>query len=127
MGVSPDIDEKGIKSRFRRIAAQHHPDKVAQSADRDAAESIFVKLKAAQEVLLDSTKRFAYDRFGPEMTKWQHMSSVKDYLFMGLQLHGPYYGAGMFALFIMGWFGYLEWGRFVRSSPLFLSVPMMVF
>ena len=117
LGVDPDVEEKGIKSRFRRIAAQHHPDKVAHTADR-SSESRFVALKEAQEVLTDPTKRFAYDRLGPDSMTWQHMSIPKDYLFQWIQIQGVYYMVGLLLLFILGAIGVTsESGRYVRPSP----------
>ncbi|KKK15578.1 putative membrane associated DnaJ chaperone [Aspergillus ochraceoroseus] len=51
LGVSPLADERFIKSRFRRLAAQHHPDKVG-SGD-GVSDDYFVFLKMAQETLVD--------------------------------------------------------------------------
>ncbi|EGY13353.1 uncharacterized protein VDAG_00035 [Verticillium dahliae VdLs.17] len=65
-------EDREIKSRFRRLAAVHHPDK---SSDADGA-SRFIHLKLASDTLLNPAARFAYDRFGPEVTQWQRLTTL---------------------------------------------------
>ncbi|KAI9682161.1 MAG: hypothetical protein M1817_000215 [Caeruleum heppii] len=128
LGVTPDVDDRGIKSRFRRLAALHHPDKISSAApdSRASSESYFVHLKQAQDTLLDPTKRFAYDRFGPDSTSWRHCSSVRDYLLLGMENAAPYYvGGGVFML-LLGWTGYLEWGCYWRYI-IFASLALFEF
>ncbi|MCJ1436224.1 hypothetical protein MMC27_005602 [Xylographa pallens] len=113
LGVAHDAGDRAIKSGFRRLAAKHHPDKVAASGDPAAPGGHFVHLKLAQDTLLNPTQRFAYDRFGPDALNWQHCSSIGDYLFQALGKFGPtYLGAGIM-MTILGITGYLQWGRFV--------------
>ncbi|KAL9121639.1 MAG: hypothetical protein Q9187_001806 [Circinaria calcarea] len=115
LGLPHDVDDRGIKSRFRRLAALHHPDKVSASEDRATSDAYFVHLKLAQDTLLNPTKRFAYDRFGPDMLQWQHCSSVRDYLLAGLQAFAPLYVGSAVFMILLGVAGYLQWGRFVRN------------
>ncbi|MCJ1257156.1 hypothetical protein MMC24_004981 [Lignoscripta atroalba] len=126
LGVVHDVDDKGIKSRFRRMAALHHPDKVSTLENRDASEAFFVHLKLAQDTLLNPTKRFAYDRFGPDVLNWQHCSSIHDYLMIGLQTSVPLYAGSAIFMILLGVTGYLQWGRFWRyltfASLLLLEV-----
>lgn len=77
------------------------------------AETYFVKLKSAQDTLTDSTKRFAYERWGPDILKWQHVSSVRDYIMVGLQSSGPLYGGSIVVMIFLSLVGYLQWGRYV--------------
>ena len=121
LGVPHDADEKVIKSRFRRLAALHHPDKVASAAfggkesggaDTDA---YYVTLKNAQDTLTNPTKRFAYERFGPDVLQWQHVSSIKDYLWTGLAGNALFYVGSYFFMVILGFLGYLNWGRYVSG------------
>ncbi|KAL8871418.1 MAG: hypothetical protein Q9174_002742 [Haloplaca sp. 1 TL-2023] len=114
LGVPLDVDEKKIKSRFRRLAAVYHPDKAVSPEDHASAEAFFVKLKSAQDVLADSTKRFAYDRFGPDILNWQHVSSIRDYIFVGAQAAVPLYGGSALVMAILSLVGYLQWGRYWR-------------
>jgi len=50
-----------LKSSFRKLALQYHPDK--NPGDKKAEES-FKELSEAYEVLSDPDKRARYDRFG---------------------------------------------------------------
>ena len=61
LGVSREIDDKGLKSAFRKLAMQYHPDKNPGDA---SAEVRFKELAEAYEVLKDGQKRAAYDRYG---------------------------------------------------------------
>jgi molecular chaperone DnaJ len=61
LGVARDVDEKGLKSAFRKLAMQYHPDRNPGNAE---AEHKFKELGEAYEVLKDPQKRAAYDRFG---------------------------------------------------------------
>lgn len=61
LGVARDVDEKGLKSAFRKLAMQFHPDRNPGDAE---AEMKFKELGEAYEVLKNPQKRAAYDRFG---------------------------------------------------------------
>ncbi len=60
LGVSQDADEEEIKKAFRRLAFQYHPDRNRE----DGAEAKFKEINEAYEVLSDTDKRAAYDRYG---------------------------------------------------------------
>ncbi|KAI0005636.1 hypothetical protein F4779DRAFT_47712 [Xylariaceae sp. FL0662B] len=118
LGVPFGASERDIKSRFRRLAALHHPDKLgaAAAADDDgAAADYFMHLKAASETLTHPVSRFAYERFGPDVAGWAHCTTVRDYVWRGLQQQLlPYYGIAAVTMYVLGLFGYLEWGRYWR-------------
>ena len=61
LGVSKDADEKQLKSAFRKLAKQYHPD--ANPGD-EKAEQKFKEIAEAYEVLKNPEHRAAYDRFG---------------------------------------------------------------
>lgn len=61
LGVAKGCDEKSLKSAFRRLAMQFHPDKNPGDSE---AEARFKELGEAYEILKDPQKRAAYDRFG---------------------------------------------------------------
>lgn len=111
LGVSQGATEREIKSRFRRLAAVYHPDKVAPSA---ASDDFFRLLKTAQDTLLNPAARFAYDRFGPSINSWRNCSTIRDYLGVGITQTIPYYGAGAIFMYILGLLGYLQWGTYWR-------------
>lgn len=62
MGVKPTDDLKTIKTAYRRLARQYHPD-VSKEPD---AEARFKEVAEAWEVLSDEQRRQEYD------TLWQH-------------------------------------------------------
>jgi len=60
LGVSRSASDDELKKAYRRLAKQYHPD-----ANKDqGAEARFIEVNEAYEVLSDSQKRAAYDRFG---------------------------------------------------------------
>lgn len=117
LGVTPQSTDKEIKSRFRRLAALHHPDKMGSSSPGDAndAAAYFIHLKLASETLQDAAKRFAYERFGPDVVRWQKCVTIKDYVTRGV-LSGvlPHYGVAVASIYILGLFGYMDFGKFYR-------------
>lgn len=61
LGVPREADELVIKTAYRRLAHQFHPDKNQGSKD---AEEKFKEASEAYQVLSDPEKRARYDRFG---------------------------------------------------------------
>jgi molecular chaperone DnaJ len=61
LGVERGAPDQAIKSAYRKLALQHHPDR--NPGDK-AAEDKFKEAAEAYGVLSDSQKRAAYDRFG---------------------------------------------------------------
>ncbi|HET8697142.1 MAG TPA: molecular chaperone DnaJ [Gammaproteobacteria bacterium] len=61
LGVGRDAPEAELKKAYRRLAMKFHPDRNPNDAD---AEAKFKEAKEAYEILSDSDKRAAYDRFG---------------------------------------------------------------
>ena len=61
LGVAKSADDAALKSAFRKLAMQHHPDKNPGNAE---AEKKFKELNEAYQVLSDPQKRAAYDRHG---------------------------------------------------------------
>ena len=117
LGVSITADEKRIKSKFRRLAALHHPDKVVSDdpAAVSSADAYYVLLKSAQDTLTDPVKRFAYQRFGPDVLQWQHCSSIRDYILRGLTVScGPLYAGSLIFMTLLAFTGYLQRGKFWR-------------
>ncbi len=61
LGVSKSATDAELKSAFRKLAMQYHPDK---AQDDPEAEKKFKEIGEAYEVLKDKDKRAAYDRMG---------------------------------------------------------------
>ena len=101
LGVSKGDSESEIKSAFRRLARQYHPD-VSQAED---AEEKFKEINEAYAILSDQEKRAAYDRFGHAGV--QGMGGVPDWTTMDFSdILGDLFG-----------FGFGGFGRSSRRSP----------
>jgi hypothetical protein len=111
LSVPLTVDERALRSRFRRLSIKYHPDKVGAQG-----EAYFVLLKQAYEVLSDSVKRFAYDRFGPDMLGWKHCNSAYDYLVSGGTHLVPWYLGTLLFLVILTVLGKFEFGRYVGDA-----------
>ncbi len=61
LGVSKDADSNSLKSAYRKLAMQYHPDKNPGDSN---AEKKFKEVSEAYEVLSNSEKRQAYDAYG---------------------------------------------------------------
>ena len=66
LGVSKSATQPEVKTAFRKLARQHHPD---TAKDKKAAEEKFKEINEAYEVLGDPDKRKRYDEFGAD---WKH-------------------------------------------------------
>jgi molecular chaperone DnaJ len=61
LSVPRDADAETIKKAYRKLALQHHPDRNNGSKE---AEEQFMEATEAYEVLRDTDKRSAFDRYG---------------------------------------------------------------
>ncbi len=61
LSVSRDCDDGTLKTSYRKLALQYHPDR---NPDNKEAEEKFKEAAEAYSVLSDPQKRAAYDRFG---------------------------------------------------------------
>lgn len=61
LGVGRSASQKEIKSAYRKLAVEHHPDR---NPGNKAAEEKFKEAAEAYAVLSDPDKRAQYDRFG---------------------------------------------------------------
>jgi Ca-activated chloride channel family protein len=59
LGVSADADERAIKRVYRQLARRFHPD----VSDEEQATERFREIQEAHDLLLDPTKREAYDHW----------------------------------------------------------------
>jgi len=61
LGISKTATEQEIKSAYRKMALQHHPDRNPENQD---SEEKFKEAAEAYSILSDPQKRSQYDRFG---------------------------------------------------------------
>ncbi|KAK4503706.1 hypothetical protein PRZ48_004621 [Zasmidium cellare] len=113
LNVPHSADDRTIQSKFRRLTVQYHPDK-ASLADKPAYEQIYIRLKLARDTLVDPAKRFAYDRFGSDMLSWQKSTTIRDFVYAGLQQLGVYYIGSATGLVLLSVLGYLKQGTYWR-------------
>ncbi len=68
LGVSKTATDDEIKSAYRNLARQYHPDVNKEPG----AEEKFKEINEAYQVLSDKEKRTKYDQFGSEWQRYQH-------------------------------------------------------
>jgi DnaJ-class molecular chaperone len=72
LGVKRDASEKEIRSAYRKLARQYHPD--VNPGDK-AAEARFKEINSANDVLSDPEKRRKYDKYGDQ---WEHADQIEE-------------------------------------------------
>lgn len=101
LGVQRDASQDVLKKAYRRLARKFHPD-VSKAAD---AEARFKELGEAYEVLKDSEKRAAYDRFGSQWKAGQEFRPPPNWD-EGVEFKGGgFTGGGDFSDFFESLFG----------------------
>ena len=108
LNVQKNATFEEIKRSYRKLAVQYHPDK---HQGEKAAEEKFKEISEAYEVLSDSDKRAAYDRFGHEGLKgafggggfrWQDFSHAEDISDLFTNIGNIFGGSGFDELFGFG-------------------------
>ncbi|KAF7775868.1 hypothetical protein Agabi119p4_4261 [Agaricus bisporus var. burnettii] len=115
LGISPSLSEKDIKSHYKKLSKQFHPDKVKPSANETAEEisDRFVQLTKAYKSLTDETIRKNWELYGnpdgrQEMSmgialpKWIVESHNNIWV---LGIYGLIFGGALPALVGRWWFG----------------------
>ncbi|KAI0326077.1 DnaJ-domain-containing protein [Cubamyces sp. BRFM 1775] len=103
LGLAPTADEGMVKAAFRQFARKYHPDRVGPQG-----EAFFIEIRDAYESLKSPTKRFAYERFGPDALKWKQCTTLRDCLHHGLLQATGFYLVSLSSLIFFS---------FLNSSP----------
>lgn len=111
LGVLPNATEKEIKRRYRILSAALHPDKMGRG---EYNAETYIRLQTAHATLTDEAKRFAYDRFGPDVLSWKDCVVVRDYIMKGATDLAGYYGMGAIMLYALPKLGFFSDGIYWR-------------
>jgi molecular chaperone DnaJ len=96
LGVAKNAADQQIKSAYRKLALQYHPDR---NQGNKEAEEKFKEAAEAYAILSDSEKRARYDRFGHAGVSPQAGAGFDPSTFAGFEdifggIFGDFFGAG---------------------------------
>ena len=96
LGVPKNAADQQIKSAYRKLALQHHPDRNQGNTD---AEEKFKEAAEAYAILSDADKRARYDRFGHAGVSAQAGGGFDPSTFAGFEdifggIFGDFFGGG---------------------------------
>ncbi|RKP39557.1 DnaJ domain-containing protein, partial [Dimargaris cristalligena] len=113
---------KELRTNFRRLSLQHHPDK---SASGD--ETMMIRLRQAYEALNDPAKRLGYEVMGSSYLKCSHCSTFQDYVREARSsLMGHYIRSGIM-LVIFHFINKDQFGRVVRIMGIILLASLELY
>ncbi|CAG8493352.1 8294_t:CDS:2 [Paraglomus occultum] len=115
LGVKKEFEAKTLKTHFRRLQLQYHPDK---NPDAEA-QATFILIRKAYDTLMDPVQRFAYDRFGPEIIKCDHCKTTREFLANGWSDFGAFYTSTCLFMLVVNFLGKGQFGRFWRFVAFF--------
>ena len=96
LGVQKNANDQQIKSAYRKLALQYHPDR---NQGNKAAEEKFKEAAEAYAILADAEKRTRYDRFGHAGVSSQAGAGFDPSTFAGFEdifggIFGDFFGGG---------------------------------
>ena len=103
LGLPREAVEEGgagvVKSHWRRLARVYHPDKVGKGG-----EGLFVALRRGVEVLESEGRRWAYERWGPDILEWGKLVTQREFLTRGVQQTVVFYVFAFVSFLLLGFF-----------------------
>ncbi|RPA76610.1 DnaJ-domain-containing protein [Ascobolus immersus RN42] len=109
-------NDQQLRSVYRKLSVKYHPDKVGM-----AGAEQFVLIKTAYETLGNPAKRFAYDRWGPQVLEWKGLETLAEYVEAGLKGVIKFYvgyGLGLVGLGVLRRMSGQKFWRFFAFSLL---------
>ncbi|WWD17878.1 hypothetical protein CI109_102322 [Kwoniella shandongensis] len=110
LGVDVGVDDDGLKRAFRSLSRLHHPDRAGAGNDDQ-----FIMIRRAYETLSDPVKRYAYDRFGPQVLEWK-AASVREYIHTGLARSVGFYLVSGGIMLLLSLLGRVQEGSYWRQT-----------
>ncbi|KAK8865933.1 hypothetical protein IAR55_001082 [Kwoniella newhampshirensis] len=110
LGVGRDVDDDGLRRAFRSLSRLHHPDRAGAGND-----DRFILIRRAYETLSDPVKRYAYDRFGPQILDWKS-ASVREYIHTGLARSVGFYLVSGGIMLLLALLGRVQDGSYWRQT-----------
>ncbi|KAI9202986.1 uncharacterized protein BJ171DRAFT_569249 [Polychytrium aggregatum] len=117
--VPLDATPAQIKSSYRSLSLQLHPDKVHDPELRAQYEAVYLSIRNGYEVLKEPLTRTAYDKFGDLVKTCTHCKTLRDYTVASLASFYYFYVVTAFVLLVMMVLGKGEYGKYWRFVGLF--------
>ncbi|ORX60861.1 DnaJ-domain-containing protein [Piromyces finnis] len=115
LNISKDFTSQQLKSSFRRLSLQYHPDKLGSDFTAEAQEK-YILIRSAYEILQDPIRLKAYEKFGLTAFECKHCKNEKDYLYFMLPAYVMHYavtGLVLLIFFVLFGKGYGRYWRFL--------------
>ncbi len=123
LNIEPkSFSAKALKSNYRSLSLQFHPDKIASdpTIDPKTAEETYMMIKKGYEVLKNPLTRKLYDKFGDSYSSCTTCKLEKDYLFNSLIGSMTFYIGSFSFIMSTSFLGRFDYGRYWRYTLLVL-------
>ncbi|RSH90380.1 hypothetical protein EHS25_000985 [Saitozyma podzolica] len=123
LGVNREADDETLRKAFRGLSRTYHPDRAGSAHERT-----FILIRLAYETLSDPVKRYAYDRFGPDIVGWK-CASVAEFMRTGVLHSSGFYLASAGFMLLLALLGKAReaayWRNILFVLLLFLELTLL--